>query len=65
VDESVTIAMAGKVKRLYLFHHDPGHDDTHISHMVAWARKVINKRKSKLIIEAAREGLELVLPAKA
>jgi len=61
VDDSVAIALKAGVKKLFLFHHDPGHDDTHISHMVAWARKEVEKQGGKLQVEAAREGLEIVL----
>ena len=58
-------ALAAKVKRFYLFHHDPDHTDAQISRMVARARQMASLRNSGLIVEAAREGYELVLAAKA
>jgi len=64
IDDSVAFAIDAKVKRLYLFHHDPDHDDEKISRMVANAREQVAARNSDLIVEAAREGLELVLEPK-
>jgi phosphoribosyl 1,2-cyclic phosphodiesterase/CheY-like chemotaxis protein len=61
VDDTVRIALEAGVKRLFLFHHDPGHDDTHVSHMVAWARKIATQHHGQLTVDAAREGLEVVL----
>jgi phosphoribosyl 1,2-cyclic phosphodiesterase/CheY-like chemotaxis protein len=61
VDDSVAIALSAGVKRLFLFHHDPGHDDTHVSHMVAWGRKIVARQGEKMTVEAAREGIEVVL----
>lgn len=63
LEDTVAIAMSANAKRLFLFHHDPGHDDTHVSHMVAWARKVVEEKGAKLIVEGAREGEECVLKA--
>jgi phosphoribosyl 1,2-cyclic phosphodiesterase/ActR/RegA family two-component response regulator len=64
VDDSVAFAIDAKVKRLFLFHHDPDHNDEIISRLVASAREQVAARKSDLIVEAAREGLELVLEPK-
>ncbi|MBI5772313.1 MAG: response regulator [Verrucomicrobia bacterium] len=63
LEDTVAIAMSANARQLFLFHHDPGHDDTHVSHMVAWARKVVSDHGSKLIVEGAREGVECVLKA--
>ena len=60
-DDSVVFAIKANVKRLFLFHHDPDHDDEEISRMVARARQIVANRGSPLIVEAAREGFELVL----
>jgi len=61
VDEVVHLAIAARVKRLFLFHHDPAHDDCFISGMVAHARQLAATAGSPLQIEAAREGEQVVL----
>ncbi len=61
VDDTVMLALHAHVKRLFLFHHDPGHDDAHISRMVAEARDLVAKQGGTMQVEAAREGLELFL----
>ncbi len=53
--------MSARVKRLYLFHHDPRHDDRFISSMLMHAREVVQKAGSTMRVEAAREGEEFVL----
>jgi phosphoribosyl 1,2-cyclic phosphodiesterase/ActR/RegA family two-component response regulator len=58
VDDVVDIATRAEVKQLYLFHHDPTHDDERISRMLAHARSLAS---NGLLVEAAREGLEVVL----
>ena len=59
VDEVVRLALLGGVKRLYLFHHDPGHDDDRIDAMLAHARSLA--AGSPLEIYAAAEGEVLKL----
>ncbi|HTG44991.1 MAG TPA: MBL fold metallo-hydrolase, partial [Verrucomicrobiae bacterium] len=61
VDDVVALALDSNVKQLFLFHHDPDHTDAQIAQMLAGARKKVAEAKSNLIVEAAREGLELVL----
>jgi phosphoribosyl 1,2-cyclic phosphodiesterase/CheY-like chemotaxis protein len=56
VDDVVSLALRGQVKRLYLFHHDPEHDDAKISQMVEHARKLAAASGGQLAVEAAREG---------
>ena len=63
VDDVVALALEAEVKKLFLFHHDPNHDDAKISQMLAHARKLVAARKSKLQVEAAREGVTVELPA--
>ena len=63
VDKVVALALEAKVKRLYLFHHDPNHDDAKIAEMVAHARHLAAAAASSLEVEAAREGTALELPA--
>jgi len=65
IEDSVAFALHANVKRLFLFHHDPDHTDEQISRMVARAREMAARRRSPLMIEAAREGYELILAPKA
>ena len=55
VDKVVELALEAKVKRLYLFHHDPNHDDSKIAEMVAHARKLAAAHSDTLHVEAARD----------
>lgn len=65
VDDSVAFALSANVKRLFLFHHDPGHDDAKIAQMEAHARDLVAKQGANLQVEAAREGVEVVLHPQA
>lgn len=60
-EDSVAFALRAKVKRLFMFHHDPEHSDAEIARMVARGRQIAARRNSPLLVEAAREGLELAL----
>jgi phosphoribosyl 1,2-cyclic phosphodiesterase/CheY-like chemotaxis protein len=64
LDDVVGLALQASVKRLYLFHHDPNHDDAKIDTMVAHARELVAARQGNLTVEAAREGATLELPAR-
>jgi len=48
-----------------LFHHDPNHDDEMIDKMVEHARALVSQSGKPLEVEAAREGAEILLGAKA
>ena len=61
VDASVALALKAGVKRLCLFHHDPDHNDQRMDELVRRARKMAARRKSKLKVDAAREGMEIRL----
>ena len=61
VEDTVATAIDADVKRLYLFHHDPGHDDRKIHAMVAEAKRLVKRAGAKLIVEGAREGATCVL----
>ncbi len=61
MEDSVAFAVDAEVKRLFLFHHDPDHNDEKISRMVARAREIVEEIGGTLIVEAAREGLEITL----
>jgi phosphoribosyl 1,2-cyclic phosphodiesterase/CheY-like chemotaxis protein len=63
VDEVVALALEAEVQTLFLFHHDPDHDDARITQMAAHARQLVARQKGVLQVEAAREGLSLELPA--
>jgi ribonuclease BN (tRNA processing enzyme) len=59
----VALALQAEVKKLFLFHHDPNHDDAKISQMLAHARKLVVAREGKLQVDAAREGVTVKLSA--
>jgi len=61
LDDTVKLAVAAGVKQLYIFHHDPGHDDARVLQMLAGARSQAAVAGSPLTIEVAREGLEVLL----
>jgi phosphoribosyl 1,2-cyclic phosphodiesterase/ActR/RegA family two-component response regulator len=63
VDDVVALALNANVKRLYLFHHDPSHDDAKVTSMVEWGRQFVAALGEKLTVEAAREGAEVLLKA--
>ena len=65
VDDVVRLALSTGVKHLYLFHHDPLHDDAFISRMVDHARKIVREAGSTLPVDAAREGERVVLRVSA
>jgi phosphoribosyl 1,2-cyclic phosphodiesterase/CheY-like chemotaxis protein len=64
-DDVVEFAIHSNIKQLYLFHHDPEHTDAHIAQMLAAARKRVSEAGSPMLVEAAREGLEVVLKRSA
>jgi len=63
LDDVVALAVQAEVKTLFLFHHDPNHDDAKIGEMLAHARQLVTARKGKLQVEAAREGVIVELAA--
>jgi phosphoribosyl 1,2-cyclic phosphodiesterase len=58
---AVGLALDAGVRKLVLFHHDPTHDDTMIDKMGTAARSAANARGKELVVEAAKEGMEIVL----
>jgi phosphoribosyl 1,2-cyclic phosphodiesterase len=64
MEDSVVFALEAKVKRLFLFHHDPEHNDEKVSRLVAKARQLVAEKGGNLFVEAAREGLEIILESK-
>jgi phosphoribosyl 1,2-cyclic phosphodiesterase/CheY-like chemotaxis protein len=63
VDDTVEMAVRAGVGHLFLFHHDPAHDDAKIDAMVAHAREVAAWHGGKVRIDAAQEGLKVPLAA--
>jgi len=65
VDDTVELAVRAQAKKLFLFHHDPTHDDDKIESMATHARDLSSWHGGKLEVEAAREGLKVPLGAAA
>lgn len=65
VGSVVALALDANVRKLLLFHHDPSHDDAKIDQMVEQARSLVMQSGKKLVVEGAREGVEISLKAKA
>ncbi|MDB6037287.1 MAG: hypothetical protein JWM99_1128 [Verrucomicrobiales bacterium] len=65
MDDTVRLAVNAGVKKLFLFHHDPGHDDRQIADMVAHGRDLVTKLGGATQVEAAQEGLEVEIKAPA
>jgi phosphoribosyl 1,2-cyclic phosphodiesterase len=63
LDDVVRVACDAGVRRLYLFHHDPTHDDEFIERMVGRARELASGYDIE--IDAAREGEQVVLMPEA
>jgi phosphoribosyl 1,2-cyclic phosphodiesterase/ActR/RegA family two-component response regulator len=61
VDDAVAMALLARIKQLFLFHHDPDHDDAQITRMLAWARELVAMQGETLPVDVAREGFEYVL----
>jgi diguanylate cyclase (GGDEF)-like protein len=59
VEYATDVALAAGVKRLALFHHDPGHDDVAMERLETDARTRVKACGGVLDVFAAREGLEL------
>lgn len=58
--EALRIARAARVRRLYLFHHDPTHDDDYLDNRLAEARADAGDDPA-LDVEMAREGERVVI----
>ena len=63
VSSAVSLALDAKVRRLLLFHHDPGHDDVMLDAVVDDARRLVHESGKDLEVDGAREGEEVLLPA--
>ena len=63
LDDVVSLALRAEVKQLFLFHHDPGHDDAQIQRMTERARQLVVEQHGTLKVDAAREGMIVPLGA--
>ena len=64
IDDTVQLAMHARVKHLILFHHDPTHDDHTIDRIVEHAREIVARAGVPMRVDAAAEGMEIVLQRK-
>jgi phosphoribosyl 1,2-cyclic phosphodiesterase/CheY-like chemotaxis protein len=60
----ISLALEANVRRLFLFHHDPNHDDAMVDDMVEQARHLVLESGKHMEVEAAREGAEVWLGAR-
>jgi phosphoribosyl 1,2-cyclic phosphodiesterase len=63
VDDAVAVALQAGAKQLFLFHHDPDHDDEKLDRLVARAREIVAAEKGSLHVDVAREGAVVELAA--
>jgi len=56
VDDAVAVALQARARQLFLFHHDPEHDDEKLDRLVARAREIVAEEKGSLQVDVAREG---------
>ncbi len=61
----VSLALDADVRKLFLFHHDPEHDDKKVDEIVEAARTIVLESGKSMEVEAAREGAEVWLNPKA
>jgi phosphoribosyl 1,2-cyclic phosphodiesterase len=60
----VSLALDADVRRLFLFHHDPAHDDKKLDEIVEAARTLVLESGKVVDVDAAREGTEVWLGAR-
>ncbi|MDQ6939541.1 MAG: response regulator [Verrucomicrobiota bacterium] len=60
-DDTVDLAIRANVKQLFLFHHDPDHNDAKIDEMVERAEGKVREKNATLKVAAAREGTEYLV----
>ena len=64
ISSAVSLALEAEVQTLFLFHHDPSHDDKMVDKMVESARELVTNSGSHLEVAGARQGTEILLEAK-
>ena len=57
----VSLALDAEVRKLFLFHHDPEHDDNKLDEIVEAARTLVLESGKSMEVDAAREGAEVWL----
>ncbi|MGI8430778.1 MAG: hypothetical protein ACR2MW_00590 [Chthoniobacterales bacterium] len=57
----VSLALDANVRKLFLFHHDPEHDDNKLDEIVEAARTLVLESGKAVEVDAAREGTEVWL----
>lgn len=62
VEYAVDVALAARVKRLALFHHDPTRSDRALDHTLGTCRAYVARWGGQLEVFAAAEGDEVTLP---
>lgn len=62
--DTVQSALDANVKLLFLFHHDPGHDDKFMAEIHKDAETMVRMSKSRMKCFIAREGLNIRLSKK-
>ncbi len=65
ISSVVSLAIDAEVRKLFLFHHDPNHDDKAVDEIVEAARMLVLESGKPVEVEAAREGSEVWLGARA
>ncbi len=63
LDDVVETALKANIGKLFLFHHDPSHNDLKIQSMEEHARYLVRKQRSSMEVHAAREGTVIELGA--
>jgi phosphoribosyl 1,2-cyclic phosphodiesterase len=61
VEDVVEVSGEAGVEQLFLFHHDPVRSDADLNRLVVRAREMVAARGWKMRVDAAREGLEILL----
>ncbi len=61
LSEVLKLADEARVKRLYLFHHDPTHDDEAVERKEIFGKRFFEMRNSDIHCSAAREGVSVTL----
>jgi len=61
IEDTLNVAIQAGVKYLFLFHHDPDHDDDKMRAIVSLARDQVRQAGSTMLVDVAREGEEFVL----
>ena len=60
----VSLALDANVRKLFLFHHDPEHNDQMLDQIVEAARTLVLESGKAMEVDAAREGAEVWLSSK-